>query len=245
MLSSSTQEKMRQLKLSGMLSALEYIQQTPTLHTMTFQEGLGLLVDHEVTDRANKRLARLMKQAKLRYPNALVEDINYEHKRALKHEQLRYLVSGQWLTQHHNLLFIGPAGVGKTYLACACAQLACRQGAITRYFRLSKLLEALRIAHADGSYSTLMKQLLQVKCLLIDDWGIDTIHPGQRADLLEVIDDCYEERTVIITSQLPIEHWHDYIGDHTIADALLDRIIYQAQRFNLSGESLRKAIDVI
>ena len=243
MLEQKTIEKMRKLNLSGMLDALEHIQQTEALQMISFAEGLGLLVDQETNHRENKRLERLIKAAKLRYPRAMVEDINYEHKRAISHEQFRWLTSGQWLMSHQNILLEGPTGIGKTYLASACGQLACRQGYHTRYFRLSKLLETLRIAHADGSYSRLTGQLLKVQCLVIDDWGIDPIIPERRADLLEIIDDQYDKRSVIIASQLPIEHWHEYIGDHTIADALLDRIVHQSKIFKLSGESMRKRID--
>ena len=243
MLEQATLEKMHQLKLTGMLEAVTQIQQNQALQTLSFAEGLGLLVDQELQYRHTKRLARLIKIAKLRYPQAMVEDINFEHKRAVAPEQLKWLVSGQWLVNHQNIIFLGPTGIGKTYLTCACAQLACRQGYHTRYFRLSKLLETIRIAHADGSYSRLAGQLLRARCLVIDDWGIDPITPDRRADLLEIIDDQYEQRSVILAAQLPIEHWHDYIGDHTIADAMLDRIIHQAKIFKLHGESMRKKID--
>lgn len=243
MLNNITLDKMRNLKLFGMLDAFEHIKQTQSLHTLSFTEGLSLLVDQESLNRDNKRLARLIKMAKLRYPQAMVEDINHEHKRALTPEQFRGLISGQWLIEQQNIILLGPTGIGKTFLACAYAGLACRRGFNTLYFRLSKLLEMLRIAHADGSYSKLTGQLLKAQCLVIDDWGIDPITPERRADLLEIIDDRYDQRSMIIASQLPIEHWHAYIGDQTIADAILDRIIHQAQIFKLNGESMRKHID--
>lgn len=243
MLEQITLEKIQQLKLHGMLEGLKHINDTQALHALSFSEGLGLLADWELAHRTNKRLYNLLKAAKLRYPQAMVEDINTTHKRALTPELLRWLVSGQWLATYQNILLVGPTGVGKTYLACACAQLACRQGISTRYFRLSKLLESLRIAHADGSYSEFINALLKTKCLILDDWGIDPIEPERRADLLEIIDDQYDQRSVIISSQLPVEHWHDYIGNHTIADALLDRIVHQAKTLTLTGESLRKKFD--
>jgi DNA replication protein DnaC len=243
MLQQPTLDKIRQFKLFGMLDALDRIQQNQSLQTLSFSEGLGLLIDQEAHYRENKRLVRLLKSAKLRYPNAMIEDINYEHKRVISSQQLKSITTGQWLINYNNLIFIGPTGIGKTFLACACAQLACRFGYQTRYYRLSKLLEALRIAHADGSYSRLLAQLLKTKCLVIDDWGIDAISPERRADLLEIIDDQYDNRSVIIASQLPIEHWHEYIGDHTIADAILDRIIHQATIFKLNGESMRKKLE--
>lgn len=234
-------DKLHQLKLQGMLTAYQQLSQSEQIHGLTLQEGLNLLIDHEVTHRADKKLNRLHKAAKLRYPNAIIEDINYEHKRGMLHEQWQWLTSGQWLLNHQNIILVGPSGLGKTYLACACAQLACRKGYVTRYFRLSKLFNEIRMAHADGSYSRLLTSLLKVSCLVIDDLGLDAVEPQFRADLLEIIDDCYEQRSLVIAAQLPVEHWHDYIGDHTIADALLDRIIHQAKVFTLSGdESMRK-----
>lgn len=243
MIEQITLDKIRQLKLPGLLEGLEHIQKNQALQTLSLAEGLALLIDREKHYRDNKRLDRLIKSAKLRYQNAMVEDINHEHKRAISIEQFKWLTSGQWLTNFQNILLMGPTGIGKTYLACACAQLACRLGVKTRYYRLSKLLEELRIANADGSYSRLAGQLLKIKCLVIDDWGIDPIPPERRSELLEIIDDQYDQRSVIIASQLPVEHWHDYIGENTIADALLDRIIHQAKTFNLCGESMRKPID--
>jgi len=243
MLDNCTIEKMHQLKLQGMLTAYQQISQSEQINALTLAEGLSLLLDHEVTYRGDKKLERLLKVAKLRYPQALIEDINYEHKRAMTHEQWQWLIGGQWLLNHQNIILLGPTGIGKTYLACACAQLACRKGYHTRYFRLSKLFNAIRMAHADGSYSRLLAALLKASCLVIDDFGMDSIEPQLRTDLLEIIDDRYDQRSLVIGTQLPIEHWHDYIGDHTIADALLDRIIHQAKIFTLSGESIRKNID--
>jgi len=240
MLEQHTLDKTRQLKLFGMLEAIERIQSNQALQTISFAEGLKLLIDQETYYRDEKRLTRLTKNAKLRYPQAMVEDIDYKHERKVSSDLLKWLSSGQWLLNHQNILLIGPTGIGKTYLACAAAQLACRLGIQTRYFRLSKLLETIRIAHADGSYPRLTGQLLKAQCLVIDDWGIDTITPERRADLLEIIDDQYDKRSIVIASQLPIPHWHDYIGDHTIADAILDRIIHQATIFEFDGDTMRK-----
>jgi DNA replication protein DnaC len=242
MLEQQTLDQLHQLKLNGMIEILHSLQQNPSMHKLTFAEGLSLLVDNELAYKSNKRIERLSKQAKLRYPQAVMADLNYEHKRAVTPETWKYLTTGQWLLNHNNLLLNGPTGIGKTYLACACAKLACQKGISTRYFRLSKLLEMLRIAHADGSYLNLLSQLAKVKCLVIDDWGIDHIEPERRSDLLEIIDDQHEQRTLIIAAQLPVDHWHDYIGEHTIADAILDRFIHNAYQINLKGESLRKVI---
>ncbi len=240
MLSNQTIEKLHQLKLKGMLDAYERLSDTAQLAELKINDVIGLLCDSELTERRNKRLTRLLAMAKLRYPQALVEDINFEHKRAINPAQWQELISTKWLMEHQNILLIGATGIGKTYLACACGQLACRNNYTTRYYRLSKLLEAIRIAKADGSYSRVLGALLKVDCLIIDDWGIDPIEGALRADLLEIIDDRYDQRSVIIAAQLPVEHWHEYIGDHTIADAMLDRIVHQSMILNLQGGSLRK-----
>lgn len=243
MLDNITINKMKTLKLQGMLDAFEHIQHNEALQTLTFSEGLAMLIDREANHRDNKRLQRLTRLAKLRYPQAMVEDINQQHQRAIHAEQMKWLVSGQWLTNHQNILLIGPTGMGKTYLACAAAQLACRMGYNTRYFRMAKLFEMIRVAQADGTYPKLIASLLKTQCLVLDDWGIDNISTERRADLLEIIDDAYERRSVIIATQLPVEHWHEYIGDSTIADAILDRIIHNAKQFNLQGESMRKILE--
>ena len=240
MLNQQTIEKLNQLKLKGMLAAVERLSQTQQLAELNFTEGLGLLCDNEITERKNKRIARLLKMAKLRYPQAMLEDIKLENKRTISVPSWQQLSSGNWLGVHDNILLTGPTGVGKTYLACACGQLACRNNYVTRYFRLSKLLESMRIAKADGSYSKLLALLLKVDCLILDDWGLDPVPANLRADLLEVIDDRYDQRSVVIGSQIPVEHWHDYLGDSTIADALLDRIVHKAITLELKGESLRK-----
>ena len=243
MLENITIDKIRQLKLFGMIDGIEHIKQSQALQTLTFAEGLAMLVDRETLYRDNKRLSRLLKNAKLRYPQATVEDINYKHKRAISPDKFKWLSTGKWLIENQNIIFLGPTGLGKTYLACACAQLACRMGFKARYFRLSKLLEALRIGKADGSYTKLITQLIKEQCLVIDDWGIEPILPEQRSQLLEIIDDNYENRSVIIATQLPIGHWHEYLGDHTIADAILDRIVHQAKFFEFEGPTMRGHIE--
>jgi DNA replication protein DnaC len=242
MLNDMTLDKLHQLKLQGMVQAYIKLRDNPN-HQLTWQESLGQLIDQETTHRHNKRLQRLLKIAKLRYPSAMLEDVRQEHKRALTDSQWQWVKNGQWLTQYQPIIYTGPTGIGKTFLACACAQWACRQGFTTRYFRLSRLLQQLHIARADGSYGKLMGQLLKTQCLVIDDWGIDTIDAPSRTDLLEIMDERYQQRSLIIATQLPVEHWHDYLGDHTIADAILDRIIHHAQIFNLQGDSMRKIID--
>jgi DNA replication protein DnaC len=245
MIDQTTLGKLQELRLYGMIRALSDCSHNDALQQLSFQEGIKLLIDQEHSLRQTKRLERFIKQARLRYPAAMVEDINYEHKRAINPEQFRWMASGAWLANHQNIILLGPTGLGKTFLASACGQLACRKGAPTRYFRMAKLLESLRIAHADGSYHKLLSSLLKAQCLILDDWGIDPISPERRADLLEIIDDHYEQRSLIIAAQLPIEHWHDYIGDHTIADALLDRVVHKAKIFTLNGDSMRAKLDSI
>lgn len=240
MLNQQTLEKLKQLKLKGMLHALEQWRHTHQTTPLKTDDVIGLLCDSELTYRHNNRLQRLVKSAKLRYPNALIEDINFDHKRAINQTQWHQLTSTHWLAEHQNILLTGATGVGKTYLACAFGQLACRNNYRTAYFRLSKLLQTMRMAKADGSYTRVLATLLKIDCLIIDDWGIDTIEPNLRADLLELIDDRYDQRSIIIAAQLPVEHWHEYIGDNTIADAMLDRIVHQSITLNLKGESLRK-----
>jgi len=242
MVDHQTRDKMQQLRLFGMLEALENLSNQSVNQDISFGEGMRLCLDAESNYRDTKRLNRLMKTAKIRYQAASIESINTEHKRDIPENDWRWLINGNWITQHQNIIFNGPAGIGKTYLACACANLACRKGINTRYFRLTRLLDELRMAHADGSYSKLLTSLLKAKCLIIDDWGIPNISQERRADLLEIIDDSYEERSVIIATQLPVNLWHEYIGDNTIADAILDRVIHQAKIFTLKGDSMRKKL---
>jgi DNA replication protein DnaC len=239
MLNQQTLEQLRTLKLTGMLDALEQQQAQPQTHDLSFDERLALLVEREVLHRENRRLSRLLKAAKLRV-QACVEDIDYRHPRGLEKSHMASLASCCWIRQSHNLCITGSTGCGKTWLACALGNQACRQGLAVRYLRLPTLFEQLRIAHGDGSYPRLMNQLLKMDLLILDDWGIQKITPSQRQDLMEVIEDRHGRRSTLITSQLPVENWHDYIGEATLADAILDRLLHGAHRLNLRGESMRK-----
>lgn len=239
MLKQHTREQLQALKLTGMLDALEQQQAQPTTHDLAFEERLALLVDREVLHRENRRLARLLKAAKLRI-DACVEEIDYRHPRGLQKSRMAQLASGDWIRQALNLCLTGPTGCGKTWIACALGNQACRQGLSVRYLRLPTLLEQLRIAHGDGSYVRLMGQLLKTDLLILDDWGIQPLTSHQRNDLMEVIEDRHDRRSTLIASQLPIDHWHDYIGEATLADAILDRLLHGAHRLNLTGESMRK-----
>ena len=239
MLHQHTMEQLRTLKLTGMLDALEQQLAQPQTHDLCFDERLALLVEREVLHRENRRLARLLKAAKLRV-QACVEDIDYRHPRGLEKSRMAALASCDWIRQSHNLCITGSTGCGKTWLACALGNQACRQGLAVRYLRLPNLFEQLRIAHGDGSYPRLMNQLLKMALLIIDDWGIQKMSAAQRQDLMEVIEDRHDRRSTLVASQLPTEHWHDYLGEATLADAILDRLLHAAQRLNLRGESMRK-----
>ncbi|MFV9615759.1 MAG: IS21-like element helper ATPase IstB [Gammaproteobacteria bacterium] len=235
-----TLQQLRTLKLIGMADALEQQQTQPATHEeLCFEERLGLLVDREAAHRHNNKITRLLKMAKLKL-QANPEDIDYSHPRGLMKSQFASLLNGQWLNQHHNILLTGPTGCGKTYLACVLATQACRQGYSVRYFRTSRLLEDLSIAHGDGRFSKLIQQLAKTDVLLLDDWGLEKLSLGQRNDLLEIMEDRHGSKSTLITSQLPIQQWHQSIGDATLADAILDRLIHNAHKIKLKGESMRK-----
>ena len=239
MLIQQTKQQLRTLKLTGMLDALEQQLAQPQTHDLAFEQRLALLVEREVLHRHNRRLDRLLNTAKLRVA-ACVEDIDYQHPRGLKKAQMASLANGAWIEQALNLCITGPTGCGKTWLACALGNQACRQGHSVRYLRLPRLFEQLRIAHGDGTYARLMNQLQKTELLILDDWGMQKINAAQRQDLMEVIEDRHARRATLIASQLPIDHWHEYIGEATLADAILDRLLHGAHRLVLRGESLRK-----
>ncbi|MCG7874745.1 MAG: IS21-like element helper ATPase IstB [Candidatus Thiodiazotropha endolucinida] len=244
MLNQQTREHLRALKLTGMLDALEQQLAQPQTHDLSFDERLALLVEQEVLHRENRRLTRLLKAAKLRVP-ACIEDIDYRHPRGLQKAQVAALASLDWIHQSLNLCLTGPTGCGKTWLACALGNQACRRGLSVRYLRLPNLFEQLRIAHGDGSYVRLMGQLLKTDLLILDDWGIQKLTTVQRNDLMEVIEDRHGRRSTLIASQLPVEHWHEYLGEATLADAILDRLLHGSHRLNLTGESMRKVQTVV
>lgn len=239
MLLQQTREHLHTLRLTGLLQALEEQLEHPAMAELGFEERLAILVDREVLYRENRRLVRLLRAAKLRV-SACVEDIDYRHPRGLEKSRMASLIALDWIHQSLNLCLTGPTGCGKTWLACAIGNEACRRGFSVRYLRLPRLFEMLRIAHGDGSYTKLMNQLLKTDLLILDDWGIQKVSAAQRNDLMEVIEDRHGRRSTLIASQLPTDHWHEYIGEATIADAILDRLLHGAHRLNLTGESMRK-----
>jgi len=239
MLTHPTVQKLRELQLNGMADALIDQNQTPDVASLSFDDRLGLLVDREETARASRRLKTRLTQARLRL-QACVEDIDYRSRRGLSKSMVLSLASCQWIGAHLNLVITGPTGVGKTYLACALAHQACRQGLRALYLRLPRLCHDLEIAKADGSYRKLLTKYARQDLVVLDDWGLTPMSAENRRDLLEILDDRYQARSTLITSQLPLAKWHQYLDDPTLADAILDRVIHNAHKIELEGESLRK-----
>lgn len=237
-----TLEHLHALRLRGMAAALEEQLQSSAAAELGFEERLALLVEREVTWRDNRRLQRLLQEARLRIPGAAPEDIDFRSARGLDRGVVLRLASADWVRQHQVVLVVGPTGVGKSYLACALGQAACRNGLSTRYYRLSRLLSELALARADGSYVKLLNKLAKTELLILDDWGLAPLADAERRDLLEILEDRYRTRATLITSQLPTEHWHDYIGSPTLADAILDRLVHGAHKLTLKGGSMRKRL---
>jgi DNA replication protein DnaC len=241
MLTHDTTATLRLLKLTGMANAFEEQLIQPITQSLSFEERFGLLVDRERTHRDSKRLERLLKQAKLKHPSACVENLDYRAARKLDKPLVASLASSDWIRHHHNLLITGATGAGKSWLACALANQACRQGLSALYVRLPRLFEELKIAHADGSFGKRLAQFAKADLLLLDDFGLNAIGPVDRSDLLEILDDRVNSKATIITSQLPVDHWHAYLNDPTLADAILDRVVHSSYRLDLKGESMRKS----
>lgn len=239
MLKHPTLDKLQALKFTGMVAALADQMAMPDIEELAFEERLGLLVDREITERENRRMANRLRRARLRH-NAALEDIDYRSARGLDKGLIQSLAACQWVREHLNILITGPTGVGKTWLACALAQKACREGYTAQYIRLTRLLRELMVAKGDGCYPKLLANLAKVDVLILDDWGLVKLNAENRRDLLEVLEDRHGARSTVATSQLPIEEWHALIGDPTLADAILDRLVHNAYKINLIGESMRK-----
>ncbi|MCL2824575.1 MAG: IS21-like element helper ATPase IstB [Polyangiaceae bacterium] len=240
MLNEPTLDKLQAMRLQGM--AASWLEQNSVAATakLAFDERFGMLVDAEWTHRDNKRLSRALKEAKLKLSAACVEDIDYPAKRELDKAVVLQLASCRWIQQHQAVLITGATGTGKTYIACALAQQACRKGFRCAYFRAGRLFDELRLAHADGSYIRLLARIARCDVLVIDDFAMAPVTDAQRHHLLEILDDRYETRSTIVTSQLDPSDWHDYLADPTLADAICDRIVHHAHRLMLKGPSRRK-----
>ncbi len=239
MLNHPTIEKLHRLRLPGMAKALTAQMRTAESTALSFEERLGLLVDEECTHREERQLTTRLRTAALRQ-SACLEDIDYRHARGLDKAMLKKLAGGAWLREHLNGLITWPTGVGKSFIACALAHQACRDGHTVRYLRLPRLLAELGIARGDGRYRKLLAQLARTELIVLDDFGLSAMSDEQRRDLLEIFEDRYERRSTLVTSQFPLEHWHTLIGDPTLADAILDRLVHNAYRLELKGESMRK-----
>jgi len=240
MLNEPTIEKLKALGLDALAAAWLEQQQRPDVAALAFDERFGLLVDAEYTQRENKRLDRRLKEAKLRLGQACVEDIDYPPRRELDRALVRQLATCRWIDEHLNVLVTGLTGTGKTYVACALAQQACRRGYRTIYRRASRLYHELALAHADGSWARVLAKLARVDVLVVDDFALGPIREQERQDLLEVLEDRQGLRSTIVTSQVPVKEWHDYLGEPTVADAILERLVHAAHRLALKGPSRRK-----
>ncbi|MEL7399146.1 MAG: IS21-like element helper ATPase IstB, partial [Pseudomonadota bacterium] len=232
--------QLRQLKLCGMANALvSQTEQPGSYEGLSFEQRLQLLTDSETQERVQRKQQRLLKAAKLKLA-ANARQIDYHHPRGLKQSVMASLLQCDWLSKSQNLLITGPCGSGKTYLACALAHTACLKEYSARYYRVSRLMLALTQAKADGSYSKFLQQLAKVDLLILDDWGLEPLTAAQRNDLMEIMDDRHDSSSTLVISQLPTDQWYQSIGDNTLADAILDRLMHNAHRINLKGESMRK-----
>ena len=241
MLNEQTLDKLYAMKLSGMADAFQEQLQQPSLSPLSFEERFGMVVDRQGTWKEDCRMKRLLQEAKLKI-QASVEDIDYKSPRGIDRSVMMSLSSCDWIKKHQNILITGPTGVGKTFLACALAHKACQEGYRSFYLRAPKFYYQLALAKADGSYGKIMAKLSKTHLLVLDDMGLAPMTDSERRDLLEVIEDRHGHVSTIITSQLPVENWHETIGDPTIADAILDRLIHNAHRIHIKGGSMRKKL---
>ena len=239
---STTLSQLHQLKLNGMAKALQQqLEQPGQYEELSFGERLQLLTDQEVLERDTRKQQRLLKQAQLKLA-ATAHAIDYQHPRGLQRSMVAGLLQCDWLRRHQNLLITGPCGTGKTYIACALANTACQRGFSAKYYRLSRLMMELAQAKADGTYSKKLKSLARLNMLILDDWGLEPLKAAQRNDLMEIMDDRHGSSSTVLISQLPTEQWYQSIGDNTLADAILDRLMHNAHRIKLKGESMRKKL---
>lgn len=236
-------DKLYAMRLGAMAATWQSQQADPGVAELGFDERFGLLVEAEHLARDQRRLSRRLKEAQLRLPGACVEDIETGSARGLTKTTALQLATSAWVDQHRNVLLTGMTGVGKSYIGCALAQAACRRGLRALYRRMPRLFDELALAKADGTYAKLLRKIDRADILVLDDFGLGDINAAQRHDLLEVIEDRYGRRSTIVTSQLPIKKWHEWIGDPTIADAILDRLVHNAYKIHLKGASRRRNQD--
>jgi DNA replication protein DnaC len=236
----TTINNLTSLRLFGMAQALEEQMNNPAYTDLDFDERVSMMVDKEMNVRENRRLSMLLRRARFRYPSACVEEIDLRASRGLSKHTILQFAQNDWIKKHRNIIITGPTGVGKTYLACALGMSACRDGISCLYVRLPRLLEELKLAHADGSYMKLLARISRTNVLIIDDWGLAPLTDSQRRDFLEIAEDRHNVRSTIISTQYPVSKWHKIIDDPTIADAICDRLVHNAYTLNLKGESMRK-----
>lgn len=239
MLLHPTLEKLKQMKFCGMAQAFEEQLKSSDFESLSFAERLGLLADREFSERENRRLSSRLRQAKLRQ-QACLEDIDYQQPRGLDRALIKSLATCQWLKEHLNVLITGLTGTGKSYIACALGHKACMEGFKVQYYRSPRLFRDLGVARGDGRYSRLISAMAKTDLLIIDDWGLAALTDEERRDLLEILEDRHGLRSTVVTAQLPVKHWHEAIGNPTLADAILDRLVHNSYQINLKGESMRK-----
>jgi DNA replication protein DnaC len=239
MLTHPTLDLLHELGLHGMAKAMKDLDTQPEAGRLEHAEWLALLLEHEATLRRQKRFESRARAARLRH-QASVEDVDYRAARGLDRTLFLRLATCEWIRVRHNLLITGPCGAGKSWLACALGHKACREDLAVGYHRMPRLFATLATARADGRYARMLRSLARLDLLILDDWGPEPFDAEQRRDLLEIVEDRYEARSIIVTSQLPVDRWYEVIGNPTIADAILDRLVHNARRIELKGESLRK-----
>ncbi len=235
----ATVEKLISMKLHGMADAVQEQMKNRAYKDLGFEERLGMLVDREMDNRQDRKLRTLLTKARFRYPGASIEDINFRARRGISKDVILKLAQNGWIKDKRNMIITGSTGVGKTYFACALGNSACRAGISTYYVRLTRLFHELKISRADGSYGKWLQKLSRTNLLIVDDWGLSPLSDTERIDFLEIMEDRYNVRSTIISSQIPVDKWHDLIGEPTIADAICDRLIHNAHKIILTGKSMR------